>query len=69
MTLLSMVPITLTMHFLILLVREMSQTELNLLLILAWVELPKFLISINAIGYLMASWQAWHGDFGDLGCW
>ena len=28
MKLLSMVPITLTMHFLILLVREMSQTEL-----------------------------------------
>ena len=56
-----MVPRTLYMHFLALFVRYMAQTGAKMLLILAQVEAPNFLIPINASGYLVVSWQAWHG--------
>ena len=63
MTLLPMVPRTSSVHFLTLLVRDIAQTRGEILLILAQVEPPKFLIPITAIGYLVASWQAYHGYF------
>ena len=67
MTLLLMVPINPSMHLLTLLTRDMDQTGAKLLLILARVEAPKFLIPIKASGYLMASWQACHA-VGDYFC-
>ena len=60
---LSMVPKNSSMYFLTLLVREMDQIGRKLLLILAWVEPTTFLTPIKPNGYLMASWQAWYGDF------
>ena len=62
-TLLSMVPITSSMHLMTLLVREMAQIGAKLLLILAQVEAPNFLIPVKASGYLITSWQARHGCF------
>ena len=50
MTLLLMVPITSSIKFLTLLVRNMAQTGANMLLILAQLEPPKFLIQIKASG-------------------
>ena len=43
-------------EFLTLLVRDMAQIGGNLLLILARVEPPKFMIKIKSSGYFMASW-------------
>ena len=59
-----MVPRTSSMNFLTLLVKDMVQTGANILLILARVEAPKFLIPIKESGYLVVSWQARHGVFG-----
>ena len=59
----SMVSRTLSVHLMTLLMRDMAQSVANILLILARVEPQKFLIPIKASGYLMASCQAWHGDF------
>ena len=57
-TLFSMVPINSSMRLMKLLVRGMAQTGAKLLSVLAWVEPPKFLISIKESGYLMVSWKA-----------
>ena len=51
------------MHFLILSVKDMDQTGAKMLLILTRVEAQNFVIPMKENGYLMASWQAWHGDF------
>ena len=56
-----MSPITSSMNFMTLLVKDMAQTGAKLLLILARVEASKFLIPIKASGYLMAYWKTWHG--------
>ena len=63
MTLLFMVPRTSSMHFLILSVKDMDQTGAKMLLILTRVEAQNFVIPMKENGYLVASWQAWHGDF------
>ena len=63
MTLSLMVPRTSSMHLMTLLFRDMYQTGPKLLLILARLGAPKFLIPIKAIGYLVVTWQAWHGCF------
>ena len=61
MTLLLIVPINSSMHFLTLLMRGMAQTGAKLLLILSQVKVPKFLIPIKAGGYLVASCYSWLG--------
>ena len=49
-TLLSMVPITSSLHLLTVLVRDMAQTGAKMLLLLARVKAQKFLIPIRARG-------------------
>ena len=63
MKLFPMIRRTSSMHFLTLLVRGVAQTGSILLSILSRLEASKFLIPIKSSVYLMASWNAWHGDF------
>ena len=53
MKILPMVPRTSSMYFLTVLVRYMDQTGEMIILILAQVEAPKFMIPIKSIGYIM----------------